>query len=187
MNLNGARSWTRLSVSMSRGRIRVFLGPSMTGTPIIDYTDPSPLPAGTVGLHTIGMQGVVFDNVVLNDDPLCSDGIFNGDEEGVDCGGSCASPCPSTGQTFTWDFTVQGHGGWQHHTYGNEPNGNFFGAPFVYTPAVDGVTMPTNANGLLPGSTGSLALVWTGSWWLVPSQQPPMLDIDFTVEVRLFL
>lgn len=26
--------------------------------------------------------------------PCCSDGIMNGDEEGVDCGGSCTTKCP---------------------------------------------------------------------------------------------
>ncbi|HAA19410.1 MAG TPA: hypothetical protein DCP28_11800, partial [Cytophagales bacterium] len=27
-------------------------------------------------------------------DPTCTDGVQNGDETGVDCGGSCGTPCP---------------------------------------------------------------------------------------------
>ena len=31
--------------------------------------------------------------------PTCSDGVYNGDEGGVDCGGSCTKKCP------LYDFT----------------------------------------------------------------------------------
>ena len=42
-------------------------------------------------------DGVYYDNVSLTTDaaPSCSDGIQNGDETGVDCGGSTCSACPS--------------------------------------------------------------------------------------------
>ncbi|MGS0526122.1 hypothetical protein ACU8V7_14120 [Zobellia nedashkovskayae] len=35
------------------------------------------------------------DNLPTND-PTCSDGIMNGDETDIDCGGSC-TPCGTTG------------------------------------------------------------------------------------------
>lgn len=53
----------------------------------------------------------------------------------------------------------------------------------MYTPGVDGVTMPTNANGALPGSTGSLGQIWVGSWWMLPTHMPPAFDFDFTTEI----
>lgn len=37
--------------------------------------------------------------------PTCSDGIQNGDETGVDCGGSCPA-CPSGGKTYSDTFEV---------------------------------------------------------------------------------
>jgi hypothetical protein len=43
--------------------------------------------------------------------------------------------------------------------------------------------MPTNANGALPGSRGTNAATWVGSWWLISTQQPPAADIDFTLEI----
>ncbi|MEZ2415628.1 hypothetical protein ACA086_11740 [Muriicola sp. E247] len=42
----------------------------------------------------------------------CSDGIMNGDEEGVDCGGSVCEPCAdSTGPDFTGTFAQADHMG----------------------------------------------------------------------------
>jgi hypothetical protein len=181
MNANGARAWTRVFVSRVGARIQVWLG-SMAGTALLDFTDSDPLPPGNVGVHTIGTPAVVFDNAALFTTPSCSDGIHNGDEEGIDCGGWCATAC-------TWpvdwahDFTVQGHAGWTHDTYGDNPNGNFFGQAFVYTPGQDGVRMPTNANGMLPGSVGGNSAGWIGSWWLIPTHQPPTVDVDFAVEL----
>ena len=55
----------------------------------------------------VGGENVTFDtDVILNSggqvlitdgpaDPTCSDGIQNGDETGIDCGGSDCAPCPT--------------------------------------------------------------------------------------------
>jgi len=122
MNANGQRRWTRLYVSKDGGRIQAWLNDPNGTIMAIDYTDPSPLAAGNIGVHTIGMPAVVFDNLLFHDSPTCNDGIFNGDEEGVDCGGSCTA-CVYPSQ-YDWDFTNNGYFGWTHETYGTDPNGN---------------------------------------------------------------
>lgn len=123
MNANGARIWTRLYVSKDGGRIQAWLN-NPNGTVLaIDFTDSSPLPAGNVGIHTIGMPAIAFDNVWFQDSPTCTDGILNQDEEGVDCGGPCSTNCVYPGQ-YAWDFTNDGYYGWTHETYGDNPNGN---------------------------------------------------------------
>lgn len=57
-------AWQHLRVDIQNGRIRVYLNRS--ATPVIDYTDSSPLPAGTFGLRTWG-GNVEFRNVVVSD------------------------------------------------------------------------------------------------------------------------
>ncbi len=120
MNLNGIRNRTRLTVTRTGGRIQAWVGTNLAGAPVIDFTDADPLPAGNVGLMTVGMPAIVFDNVFLADSPTCSDGMWNGDEEGVDCGGSCPAACVYPFD-WAWDFTGQGHAGWWHETYGTDP------------------------------------------------------------------
>ena len=44
-------------------------------------------------------DAVYFDDISIvetTNAPSCSDGIMNGDETGVDCGGSCPNACPAT-------------------------------------------------------------------------------------------
>lgn len=41
-------------------------------------------------------SGFLGDGVTFCELPLCKDGIQNGDEEGIDCGGSLCDPCPVT-------------------------------------------------------------------------------------------
>lgn len=43
--------------------------------------------------------------------PTCDDGIQNGDEEGVDCGGSRCAPCPCEGYTVTVTINLDGYPG----------------------------------------------------------------------------
>ena len=43
--------------------------------------------------------------------PTCSDGIQNGDETGVDCGGSNCAPCPCTGQNVTLTLVLDNYPG----------------------------------------------------------------------------
>ena len=53
----------------------------------------------TTGGATGSIAHMFYDNVsvtVGTAPPTCTDGIENGDEEGVDCGGSCPNPCPTT-------------------------------------------------------------------------------------------
>lgn len=47
-----------------------------------------------------------FLQIVENQpEPTCTDGIQNGDETGIDCGGSCANPCPCQGtESVSIDF-----------------------------------------------------------------------------------
>ncbi len=55
---------------------------------------------GEVEDYTVNIGGVV------NPDPTCTDGIQNGDETGVDCGGSCA-PCDTGGTVVYVDMADQ--------------------------------------------------------------------------------
>ena len=41
--------------------------------------------------------------------PTCSDGIQNGDETGVDCGGSSCAPCPCLGQNVTLTIVLDNY------------------------------------------------------------------------------
>ena len=55
-----------------------------------------------------GCIGSACDNLVVN--PTCTDGIKNGNETGIDCGGSCAKACSATGpcviSTLTGSSTI---------------------------------------------------------------------------------
>ncbi|MEW7278041.1 GEVED domain-containing protein [Aquimarina sp. 2201CG1-2-11] len=55
---------------------------------------------GEVEDYTVNIGGVV------NPDPTCDDGIQNGDETGIDCGGSCA-PCDTSGTVVYVDMADQ--------------------------------------------------------------------------------
>ena len=52
------------------------------------------VPTCTDGIHNGSEQGVDCGGSCPNSCPTCSDGIENGDETGVDCGGSCLTTCP---------------------------------------------------------------------------------------------
>ncbi|MGC6431188.1 MAG: T9SS type A sorting domain-containing protein [Jejuia sp.] len=57
---------------------------------------------GQSGTPTPGLSGTyIIDNISLGADPAatCSDGVQNGDETGVDCGGSCPNTCAPTSPT----------------------------------------------------------------------------------------
>ena len=41
--------------------------------------------------------------------PTCSDGVQNGDETGVDCGGSSCAPCPCTGPSVTLTINLDNY------------------------------------------------------------------------------
>ena len=94
------------------------------GLPDVNITgsffDPAPadLPAGSVGLLANGISTIAFDNFFIQDAPLCTDGLLNGDEEGPDCGGSCPSAC-SYPITLTHDWASSGLAGWEVLNWAN--------------------------------------------------------------------
>jgi len=51
-------------------------------------------------------------NVTTLAAPTCSDGIQNGDETGVDCGGSSCAPCSSSSTVLSASFFESGWDGW---------------------------------------------------------------------------
>ena len=75
------------------------------------------LPAGHVGVLSNGIGTIAFDNFFIEDAPLCTDGLLNGDEEGPDCGGSCPAAC-SYPVTFTHDWANRGISGWETKNFG---------------------------------------------------------------------
>lgn len=183
MTTNSVHLWTRLHVSFIDGRIRVWLNNDPSRI-LIDVTDSTPLAAGSVGLHLIGMAALVVDNAYFAALPRCNDGILNGDEERVDCGGSCPTACTRTSSvTYSWSALNDGAFGLTHATYGDNPNGAWFGAAHIFPPGTDFMVMPQNVNGLLPGSTGTNAAGWIGSWWSILRHLPALADIDLSIEV----
>ena len=58
-----------------------------------------------LGLATLAfVASCSDDDSIPTNDPTCTDGIQNGDETGVDCGGSC-TPCSSATQDLEGDVT----------------------------------------------------------------------------------
>ncbi|NNK88339.1 MAG: T9SS type A sorting domain-containing protein [Flavobacteriaceae bacterium] len=57
---------------------------------------------------------IAIDNIDLSDPapPTCDDGEQNGDEEGVDCGGSFCAPCTTTSVILSQGFFETGWDGW---------------------------------------------------------------------------
>ena len=57
---------------------------------------------------------IAIDNVSLSEPtaPTCSDGIQNGDETGVDCGGSVCAPCSTSDVVLNEGYFESGWDGW---------------------------------------------------------------------------
>jgi photosystem II stability/assembly factor-like uncharacterized protein len=89
-------------------------GPQITvrvdGAIVLDYTDgPAASLRGGIGLESYAYDGAHFDDIrVYSTVPQCYDGIQNGDETGVDCGGSCPNQDCCTNRD--WDANL-GEGG----------------------------------------------------------------------------
>ena len=60
---------------------------------------------GITGSHFT--SDIALDNIVIIGEvsASCSDGIQNGDEEGIDCGGSSCEPCPQDCQVDNFTFS----------------------------------------------------------------------------------
>jgi len=113
-----------LTVVKSGRNMTFLLSSIQAGLPDVSisgsFVDPAPadLPAGSVGLLANGISTIAYDNFFIQDDPLCTDGLMNGDEEGPDCGGSCPSACLYP-VTLTHDWTNSGLTGWEVLNYAN--------------------------------------------------------------------
>ena len=89
---------------------------SITGS-FVDPAAGGDLPAGHVGLLSNGIFALGVDNFFIEDAPLCTDGLLNGDEEGPDCGGSCPAAC-SYPVTLTHNWADRGLAGWETKNFG---------------------------------------------------------------------
>ncbi|MFT4623792.1 MAG: hypothetical protein ACI8PZ_002448 [Myxococcota bacterium] len=75
---------------------------------------------GVGGVDSVASAPVAF---AIEAAPTCDDGVYNGDEEGVDCGGSCIDACPvedfdrdedfESGDLSAFDWLLDGPAEWQ--------------------------------------------------------------------------
>ena len=92
----------------------------------VDTTVSGPLADGTLGLFVNGAALIAFDNIMVVDDFTCTDGLFNGDEEGIDCGGSSCAACTYP-VSYTHSWAQRGLAGWIMHNMGTTgDNGRYF-------------------------------------------------------------
>ena len=83
---------------------------AVDGSAVLSYTDgDAGSLQGAIGLETLASDGARFDDIYLYSLlPQCYDGLWNGDESGVDCGGSC--PLQDCCVNRAWDANL-GEGG----------------------------------------------------------------------------
>jgi hypothetical protein len=116
--------WNRLHVARAGTELRVWMNNNPANV-VLTVTDPAPVMApGAVGVFAAGVNGALFDNMLLREAPSCSDGVQNGEEEGIDCGGGCPTVCPNTIETTTLWPPASGAAdshftGWHRETYGS--------------------------------------------------------------------
>ena len=116
------RLFNRLHVSKTGNTIRVWMN-NDAGRIIINTADTSaaPLSPGQVGIFAAGVNLAWFDNWFLASAPTCNDGVQNGEEEGIDCGGGTCGACPGTEMVTdnVWDGSSAGSTvGWMRDTWG---------------------------------------------------------------------
>ncbi|MCB0704084.1 MAG: zinc-dependent metalloprotease [Saprospiraceae bacterium] len=71
--------------------------------------------------------------------PTCSDGIQNGDETGVDCGGSSCAPCPCTGENVTLTIVLDNYP--EETTWDIKAGGTTYASGGAYGAYPDGSTV----------------------------------------------
>ena len=74
-------------------------------------TAPCGPPSCTDGIQNGNETGVDCGGPDCPACPTCSDGVQNGDETGVDCGGSSCPPCPCNGQDVTLTINLDNYPG----------------------------------------------------------------------------
>jgi len=102
----------------------VFNGEDLAGTWVLTVSDGASQDGGSLDSWTLELCGVVpanatCDDMIMNGDeigidcggticpvcPACDDGIQNGDEDGIDCGGSFCAACPCSDIILVYDGT----------------------------------------------------------------------------------
>jgi hypothetical protein len=126
------------------------------------------------------MHTVLYDDFTLLDAPMCNDGIWNGEEEGRDCGGrSLDGPCPVCGatETFTHNFATEGLLGLHTETYCTSGGHRF---PMFEIP---GLRWSTNCGYNWPGDPGGLQNIQTsgGAWFIIANKWPQAKNVQFSV------
>ncbi len=102
----------------------VFNGEDLAGTWVLTVSDGANQDGGSLDSWTLELCGTVptnatCDDMIMNGDeigidcggticpvcPACDDGIQNGDEDGIDCGGSFCAACPCSDIILVYDGT----------------------------------------------------------------------------------
>ncbi len=172
-----SRVYAKIGVTKTGGLIQLWINDPTNI--VVSVTDPSPLGAGAVGIAAIAPNSVVFDDFMVSETPTCTDGVLNGQETGIDCGGFsdvACPPCPAS-NTFLHSFATDGLNGWWRETHGT--------ASGVHYPAyaADGVQWTTNTGLTWPGSSGLNCAIWVNGWIYVAAKWPTSTDFtaDWTV------
>ena len=182
----------RLTVTKSGAAISVWstaggVVPGVGATPLLSVTDPAPsaLAPGNVGVFGSAVQTAAFDNLQVQETPSCSDGVRNGDEDGIDCGGSaCALPCANPVVTTKLWNTTSGVAptlvGWHRETWGTAS-----GTPSWATVATTGyLTQRTNTGLAFLGGPGGNSDNWMGGAFWLCNACGKSVDSDIEVYVQ---
>lgn len=90
-------TWYQLKVQNIGGNIAV----SINDVNVLNYFDASTFNSGMIQLETIGDAHIQIDDIqIIGDCPIipgsvssCTDNIWNGEEQGIDCGPVCGEDC----------------------------------------------------------------------------------------------
>lgn len=162
----GASVTTRLHVSKAGNTIRVWANgrPEAVLLTAVDGS-AAPLGAGLVGVWAAGVNAAQFDNLLLRGAPTCSDGLQNGEEDGIDCGGGCPTAC--AGSTTVTETVWDGSGGSNFAGWARETHGSATGAPnwniVESGPNAGMLTQTINTGLAFQGAPGGNSENWHGA------------------------